>query len=539
MKRAMLFVPALAVFLLTLGCGGGLKAGDEVVAELSRDQEIGDLADDAEASFLEAGRPVQESFPCASHALRAGKSLVIEAESDDFDPVLAIVDKEGALITVCDDWSGSTGARVVAADIPGGARLLVFGVDGERGEYELTVSEAEDKDMEEYLAATVLSEGTLEGEKCGDKEDDLMDELLSDALEDYSWLGTYAGASVIPFEVTEDGLCSISLVSDDFDPILAVVAVDGDEYDYVGYNDDFGGELYSRIDLVLEPGSYEAVVLSYDEEGEGSFELSMHRYPAEALTPSIVDAGAPGTLYTGEIAEGANLAAGIWETISTDRPYEVLTSAASPCAFFEFTISQAEVGLYDVEAASEDLDAYLTLVRRDDGTVTWVASNDDASGGTDSRITRVLPEGSYVAMVSTYDDTGSGSVEFSYQPSTVSMIPLVAGRPVDGEISYEAPQLAYTFEAMAGRAYTITATSLDIEGSLDPYIEAIMPDGSQLTDDDGAGYPNSRLVVDAIGEQTGRVILIVRDLSNSGTGRVRVEMSEERSTQAEVFATFD
>jgi hypothetical protein len=540
MKKTLLCLAGLLALIVS-GCGG-LKPGDEVIGELSRDSRLSDFMSDPEEVLFAAGRPVSEDWACASHPVRTGGTIVIETESDDFDPVMVAVDKEGVLLALCDDWEGSLDSRLVLRDAPRGTRILVFGIDGQRGEYTLAVSEAEDKDYEEFTGGTSLAGGTVTGEVVEDKDDELMDSALSDGLEQYTWLTSYSRGRVYPFTVSEGGLCSVDLVSEntnEFDPILALVSIDDDEFEYVAYNDDYGMDLNARIDEVLEPGSYAAVVLSYNEQSSGEFTLSLRRYEAAALIPTIVPASAPGTLYQGEVVPGAGLAAGFWPSISRMKPYEVLTSAASPCSFFEFSILPAQTGLYDVDAEGEGVDVFLTLVKRDADSVLYVACNDDFGGSTDSRISRMLTPGIYVAMVSAYGDSASGTVSFSFQPSLTPPTPLVANRPVDAEITLDSPQIAFTFDVVAGRIYTVSSTSVDQASSVDTYIEATLADGSQLTDDDGGGNLNSRLRIDPMPEQSGRVLLVVRDLYNSGTGRVRVELTEESRSQSQVFGLYD
>lgn len=542
-KRTLL-VCSLALVALTIGCTRPLKPGTELRGELTREKRLSDFMDDAQTSFVAAGRPVDEDWACAVYPIRARRDVVIEAESDEFDPVLAAIDKDGALIGVCDDWNGRTDARLVLMDVPRGTRLMVFGVDGRRGEYKLSVSEADSSDYQDFLAATSLSSGSVRSEVVEGKEDDAMNDALSSALQNNTWLSSYAGGRVYPFTVAEHGLYSMDLVSDntsEFDPILAIVRIDGDRYRYVAYNDDFGMDLNSRVDEILDPGDYAAVVLSYNEQSNGEYTLTLRKYEAEALVPRIVDAPSPGTLYTGEITSGEGLAAGIWPSISRDKPYEVLTSAASPCACFEFTIVPAQAGLYDVDAGSSDVDVFLTLLRRDADSVLYVASNDDFGGTVDSKVSRVLTPGTYVAMVSAYGDSSAGAVDFSYQPSLTPPTPLQPNRPVDSEISLDSPQLVFTFDAIAGSTYTLSATALepDSGGGLDTFVEATLADGSQLSDDDSGGNLNSRLTIAPTPEQSGRVLVVVRDLYNSGTGRVRVELTQERRSEAQVFGMYD
>lgn len=537
----MLLVPAAGMLVLG-GCGRALKPGDEMVGEITRDRTLESYSEDAEEALFRMGRPVEADFRCAGFALASGRDMAITVESDDFDPVLAVIDREGAVLCMNDDWDGDLAARVVVSELPRGSTLLVFGVDGRGGEFDLSVEEADQSDLDEFTAATSLDSGVLEGERVDDKDDDLMDDLLSDNLEDYVYASSYAGAVIHPFTIEEEQLVSLSLSSNDFDASLALVEIDSDEYEYVGYSDDYAFDTDSRIDQVLEPGLYGAVVMSYGENDDGDYTLTLTRYDSAALEPEKVNADMPGAIFTGTVQPGRGLAAGVWPDITQSKPYDLTVSAATPCAFFEFVIGAGQSGIFDINAGSDVLDTFLTLVRLEqNGTVTYIASNDDASSSTDSKLTWVLPQGTYVAMVSSYDETCSGEVDFSYQPSSVRPVPLIPGRVSRGVIGYDTPRLTYTFDIVAGRSYTVSAEATDSAGdsTIDPFIEAVLPDGTLLTDDDGGGYPNSLLHIYPSTEQAGGVILTVRGLYEGSAGTVDVELSEDRMSDSEAFSLYD
>jgi hypothetical protein len=498
------------------------------------------MPDAVEILFAE-GRPVEGDFRCATHALSRDGILVIDAESDDFDPVLAVVDEEGALLAMCDDWDGSVDAHLALSDLPSGAVLLVFSVDGSGGEYQLTVTEGTQKDLEDFAAARSLDSGTVTAVKCDDKEDDLMSDALSDDLDDWLYLEDYSGAVIHPFTVSEEALCSITLESEDFDPILAVVEVDDDEYDYIASSDDVGYGLNSRVDQVLDPGRYAAVVMSYDPEDDGDYTLTLQSFTSDAIEPVYVEAESPGMLFAGTIAQGVCLAAGVWPAVAEEKPYELQLSAASPCALFRFEISPGQTGIYDIDAGSDNMDVILTLLAQEDETVRFLAFNDDFGSSTASRVTWALAPGTYVALVSSYDEGATGDVDFSFQPSQAGVTPLLAGRTSRGEITWDNPRLNYTFEIVAGRTYTVAADAVTApDGTqLDPYIEAILPDGTLLTDDDGGGYPNSLVRISPTPQQYGNVLLVVRGLYTESVGTVDVLLTENRMTEGQAFSLYD
>lgn len=543
MKRTLVLLPVtVAALLVTGGCGRALKPGDEIAGEITRERTLESFSESAEEELFRMGRPVEADFRCAGFSLASGREMAISVESEDFDPALAVIDREGAVLCMNDDWDGDLAARVVVSDLPRGSTLLVFGIDGRGGEFDLSVEEADQKDLDEFAAATSLASGFLEGDRGDDKDDDLMDDLLSDALDDYLYMNSYAGAVIHPFSIEEEQLVSLVLSSGDFDAYLALVEIDSDEYEYVSYNDDYSSETDSRIDQVLDPGLYGAVVMSYNENDDGDYTLTLTRYDPAALEPEKVEANMPGAIFTGTVEPGRGLAAGVWPDITQSKPYELPISAATPCAFFEFVIGSGQSGIFDISSGSDVLDTFLTLVRLEQsGYVTYIASNDDDASSTDSKLTWVLPPGTYVAMVSSYDQTCSGEVDFSYQPSSIRPVPLMPGRVSRGTIDYDTPRLTYTFDIVAGRSYSVSADAIaSSDGStIDPFIEALLPDGTILTDDDGGGYPNSLLHIYPSAMQSGGVLLTVRGLYEGSTGTVDVELNEDRTSGSETFSLYD
>jgi len=240
------------LLLASTRCSSRVGTNTRLDGEIKRKApEIADRLEDAEELLTAAGRPVDPRSPCASFALASGKDLLIEVSSDDFDPVIVAFDRDGGILGVSDDWDGSFDSHLVLENVPRGARLLVFAIDGSRGEYELRSEEADQEDIAEFAAWTDLASGAVEGEVIDDKNDKLLEYILEDGLDRHFYDPDYRSARVHPFEVTREQLVSLFLESDRFDPILALVEIDGDEYVYVAHNDDYFGSLSSRIDQVL------------------------------------------------------------------------------------------------------------------------------------------------------------------------------------------------------------------------------------------------------------------------------------------------
>ncbi len=103
------------------------------------------------------------------------------------------------------------------------------------------------------------------------------------------------------------------------------------------------------------------------------------------------------------------------------------------------------------------------------------------------------------------------SITSDNTPATLISI----GQTVNGEINPAGERDIYYFEGSSGQEVTIEMTRSS--GNLDPYIEMYRPNGSYLAyDDDGAGYPNARLVIRL--PDSGRYQIVARAYASSQTG---------------------
>ena len=90
-----------------------------------------------------------------------------------------------------------------------------------------------------------------------------------------------------------------------------------------------------------------------------------------------------------------------------------------------------------------------------------------------------------------------------------------AGQTLNGQISPGGDQDLYYFDGTANQEITIEMTKSS--GNLDPYIILNRPNGSNLGyNDDGAGYPNARLIIRL--PDSGRYQIVARSYASSETG---------------------
>lgn len=517
MGRKLVLLMATAL-LLAAGCGGGLSPDSEVEGEIGSDAaEIGDEWDDAEEELLAAGRPVEDDWPCMTWKLSGDGAVLVEVESDDFDPVLAVYGEDGEILTLCDDLDGDLEESAVAlASVPEGTTLILFGAAGGDGEFELSCTVASDEDLEEFALACDLSDGVLEGYKPDDKDDGLLEDVLEDVLEDHVYDKDFSNASVHGFGLDADGPVRVTVESDDFDTYLVLLGVDGDGLYYIDYNDDSGTGTNSSLMSDLEAGAYLAAVLSYTEGERGDYLLEVEILDEELLEPEPVPAEEPGVSYSVEVTDQSPIA---YAYTGGDDYYVPGLSGFTPVAAFEFSVEQT--GIYQLDGFSETEDVVLSLWDESTDLPVMLEYNDDGSGtGTDSRMVVMLSAGDYMALVNVYSGgLPEGELGFSWQPAEQEMRSLRPGRAVEAVFTYETTDIYYTFEVDGPGELVVTADA--VTDDIDPYIDLWSPGNAEYSDDDGGDDFNSRLEVQVAPEDTGEWTLHVTTYGG-GEGRTRV-----------------
>ncbi len=507
-----------AALLLAAGCGGGLSPDSEIEGEIGSDAaEIGDEWDDAEEELLALGRPVEDDWPCMTWRLSGDGAVLVEVESDDFDPVLAVYGEDGEILALCDDWDGDLEESLIALEsVPEGATLMLFGAEGDDGEFELECTVASEDDLEEFALACDLSDGVLEGYKPDDKHDDLLEDLLDDALEDQVYK-EFSNARAHGFSVDEPGAVRVALQSEDFDTYLVLLEVDGDDLYYIDYDDDSGPDMNSALMADLEEGRYLAVVLSYTEGDKGDYRLEVQTLDDDLIEPDPVSADEPGVNYRYMITVESPIVHAYVE--DTEVSMVTQLSSFSPVAAFEFTVDEA--GIYQLDGFAEATDVVLSVWEVTGETTIFVDQNDDGlDTGTDSRLMTMLQSGEYLALVSSYSG-GAPDEElgFSWQPAEQEVGSLRLGRVAEAAFDHLQTDIYYSFEVEEPGQLVITADA--VTADIDPYIELWSPREMSYSDDDGGDEFNSRLEVQVAPGETGEWMLHVTTFGGR-EGRIRV-----------------
>lgn len=286
----------------------------------------------------------------------AGDVVAITMESRDVDAYLRLGDERGNELLSDDDSASDLNARIGPVRLPeNGAYVIVAstfdnivsdGTEVEVGDFTLTVTAYEPEEISYPVE-------------------------IKDTLEDGEVLRLYS------FEATAGDVLSISLNSDDFDPLLVVHEAGTVNAPSVR-DDDSGPGRNALIVPYIVPttGTYFLRATSFDEEIGGDYSLVITPLEAESLS-------------YGDSVE---------ITIARDQ---------TPAGVFSFEAAEGDTVDIVVESPTE-LDTTLTLLGPDGARV---AFNDDTTGRNPALIAQTLPEdGTYTFVVQPFARGASGEV---------------------------------------------------------------------------------------------------------------------------------
>ena len=498
----------LAVVLGFSGCsllGGGLGVGDTAEGDLKAGVDIDELLPDAEEVLPAFGIAVEDDWPAVEFSLKSGDGVSLFVEADDIDPVMVVVDAEGGIVSVGNDWDQELDAFISLDEVPGGARVIVFDNTGDDGEFVLELGEPEDY-------AWKLETGMeVELTALEDKENDRWEDLLNDVDELYRT--DWETCRVMPLEVRGEKWIRIA-VSSDVDCVMAVLQVVDGELEYRDYDDDTD-DMNPVFSGMLEQGDYIVVVDSYSDSEDAEFTISVEELDPEDMAVEVVSADRMDEWFSGEFHEGA-LVMSYWP--EAGDYYGIFPE--DPALVFEFEIEEEGEYLFEVSCSDDTKMAIL------DSQNVMVDYNDDGPEGTlDPELTLQLAPGFYSAVIAPYASS-SEYVDFRYTLAA----PVVRERGmVPMEDTFQMHSNVYMsmmFES--GNTYEIFAESDDIDLTLTVVDRA----GEEYFSDDDGGDFNPYLEIEctranageweidlesyAGGDINGEVYFVARPVQHSG-----------------------
>lgn len=309
---------------------------------------------------------------------------------------------------------------------------------------------------------------------------------------------------------------AISMASEAFDPYLVLARTVAGVTDRIRENDDRGEGTSSRIGYTFtEDGSYLVLAQSLDADGAGAYTLRVEELPPPArAVPRAVRSGEPvsGSLQEGDAVDDAD------ETL-----YDVYTFSGSAGQRLDITLT------------SDKFDTFLRLGQMRAGVLTTLAEDDDAGGGTNSRIQVTLPaDGEYTIRASALSEgeRGAYTLRIVERPEPAAT-PIHAGRSVRGTLDENDPVTEdnaaydlYVLRARAGEPLRITMRS----DAFDTYLAIGRMEGGAFTElgsiDDGADGTNSLLEFTA--PATGEYVIRATALEGGSKGPYSLDLKPGR-----------
>ncbi len=366
----------------------------------------------------------------------ADQEVTITASSAVFDPVLTLLDTDGAELAVDDDGAGALNARISKFRVPGDGMYTVvvsaFSPLIAQSPFNLLLELVDGSLTPTEDPGQVTPGTTIEGEL-----------TVTQPEASYTFAGR-AGDTV-----------TITARSNAFDTFLTLLGPDGD---ILASDDDSAGNLNSQIANFTLPqdGIYTAVVSSFAPSVDGPFTLLIEGASEVAVgEPTIEPTAEPPAVG------GTDLVIG--------QPVEGTLDDSSDS--IEYTFFAEEGQPLTISAESEILDVYISVLD-EDGNV--LAYDDDSGDYLNALITVFSPpaDGVYTLLVQTYTDESS-NFEVTLREAEVES--LSYGEGVVGTIDPE-NMTSYVFEGDAGDVIAINLTA-----PYDSYVSLRYPDGFQLT----------------------------------------------------------
>ena len=207
----------------------------------------------------------------------AGQSLLLTAESDDFDTYLTVFGPDGSLLGANDDaWdSYSTSYYQSAVELElleDGRYTVIVGAYSQfgLGDYSVLLSDA----------AAANTGHDLESAPSIDVPSGKVITLTEDMPATSQYFG--GPSQVLHFSLDEDLLLVFNASSEPVDTVLVLLDAHGNE---IAANDDYYDEYavdsylwQSRISIALEAGDYYLVVGSYSAYSAGDVDVSIEAY---------------------------------------------------------------------------------------------------------------------------------------------------------------------------------------------------------------------------------------------------------------------
>lgn len=411
------------------------------------------------------------TFPDGSYAdlyrltLATGQTLQIDLTSTAFDAYLVLLDAQGSAVSANDDAGGGTNARITRTLAAGTYYVAANSLFSSAvGAYQLLVSTTTAPSACALSGATTIAvgqttSGTLATTDC----------TLSD--------GSFA--DVYRVTIASGQTLQMDMASTAFDAYLILYDASGNA---ITSNDDGAGGTNARITRALTAGTYylAANSLYYGRTGAYTVSVSLLTSSPCAITTATTNIAIGGTVSGALATTDCTLGDGSYADI------------------YRLTVATGQTLRVDLSSAA--FDTYLIAY---DASGNVLASDDDGSGGTNSRLTREFSAGTYYLAANSYlpGRTGAYSLSVAVAQSacviTGTTTAITIGPTVTGALASTDCVMSDGSYADVYRLTVATGQTLQIDlasTAFDAYLGLYDSNGSLITsNDDGGGGTNARI----------------------------------------------
>lgn len=392
--------------------------------------------------------------------------ILLDVTSGDLDPILTILNADGAVVTMRDDAKLSNMSRSIHVDslrLPNNGMYTIivarfgYGLGVTSGDFTLTVER--------------IGVGSSSGSAL--RYGDSVIQMLTDQEPQLYY----------SFEGRRGDIITVRMqrMSGDLDPALQIV---NNQSILIAENDDMETSLDSEITAFALPydGTYIIIASRFGRaagRSTGSFVLTLN----SALESGLGRTARSAIPFTyGQTATGE---------VTQNRP-EV---------FYEFSGQQDDLITIQMTRTGGSLDAFLQLM---DGARNVIASNDDFGNSQNAQIDnfRLPTTGIYTIVATRFqaqtgDTLGGFTLTLQSSGGAFSGIPdgtsrIEYGNTVTGTITDAQPQQLFAFRGADGDNLTVQMYRAD--GNLDAFLEILDENLQVLTSDDDSGGNQNALI---------------------------------------------
>lgn len=363
-----------------------------------------------------------DGTPFHSYAINGtqGQTLRAAMAASQFDPYLALLRREGdSLVLVASDDDGGEGVSALLewpVDRSGAYVLIATAVArASAGSYVLTAAQGPASAREAFVAAAAnaAARSQLGPALAGPHRGIAAGQPVTGAMDgDTPRLDGRGRFHTYRFQGRAGDRVVITLESDNFDPYLYLVRIDGAAVRIVGTDDDGGeGDDARLVATLSDNGEYLLIATTYGEsDSTGTATYTLKLEPCDdACAAAGEQSTSEGTAASAEVVNAPR------RPLPLDTPVQARLAATDPAladgSYFHAYSFDAPVGAsLRVSMDATEFDPILVLYRVQGASLVRVTSDDDGGEGTNALLSWTADRaGSYVLVANSIASGATGA----------------------------------------------------------------------------------------------------------------------------------